>query len=84
MVITFTFETYPRRNESLWQISGVSMSKQELTSEDKDTERVSRRSATVITASGFVESSEEATVSVKDLDMFVTKPILHDAPAALS
>ena len=60
------------------------MNKQELTSEDKDTERVSRRPATVITASGFIESKEEATVSVKDLHMFVTKQILDDTPAALS
>ena len=45
---------------------------------------VSRRSTTVITANGSTDNSEEPTVHMKDLDMFVTVQLLEDTPALLS
>ena len=39
---------------------------------------------TVITASGEVQTHEEATESVHDLDLLVTVQILGDTPAVLS
>ena len=38
----------------------------------------------VITADGSMNATEEATVYVKDLDMFVTVQLLEDTPAVLS
>ena len=61
------------------------MSKTDLLSpEDLETVTVSRIPATLITANGSVDSFEEATVYVKDLDMFVMVQLLGDTPAVLS
>ena len=63
--------------------SGASMhmlSRKNLNSAALDTVRVSRTQTTVLTASGEVQTNEEATVYVYDLDSFV---ILNDTPAAL-
>ena len=39
---------------------------------------------TVITANGEVQTHEEATVHVKELDIFLTMKVLEDTPAVLS
>ena len=44
----------------------------------------SRCPTTVITANGEVQTHEEATVYVKELDIFLTVKILEDTPAVLS
>ena len=54
--------------------------KMELTPEELETVKVSRLSR----AHGLVDTTEEAAVRVKDLDMFVTVQLLEDTPAELS
>ena len=49
-----------------------------------DTVRVSRNPTTLNTANGEVQTNEEATVYVYDLDLFVTLQIPEDTPAVLS
>ena len=44
----------------------------------------SRSPMTVITANGEVQTHEEATVYVKELDIFLTMKLLEDTPAVLS
>ena len=46
--------------------------------------RTSRSPTTVMTANGEVQTREEATVYVKELDLFVTVVILEETPAVLS
>ena len=61
------------------------MSKNELTSDERETTRQSTEPAVVMTtASGEAESTEEPTVHVDDLDVFVSMMLLEDAPAVLS
>ena len=63
--------------------SGASMhmvSKVGLSPEELKTVKVSRLSTTVITANGSIDTTEEAMVYVKDLDIFVTAQLLQDAP----
>ena len=43
-----------------------------------------RSPTTVLTANGEVQTHEEATVNVKELDTFLTMKILEDTPAVLS
>ena len=65
--------------------SGASMhmlSKKVLSSDEMETLRRSRNTTTVVTASGEVQTNEEAQVF--DLDLFVTVQILDDTPAVLS
>ena len=67
--------------------SGASMhmiSKKDLNSAEMDTLTTSRSPTTVITASGEVQTHEEATVYVKELDIFLTIKVLEDTPAVLS
>ena len=67
--------------------SGASMhmiSKQDLNSADLETLTTSRSPTTVITANGEVQTHEEATVYVKELDTFLTMKVLEDTPAVLS
>ena len=45
---------------------------------------LSSNPATVITANGEVQTSEEAQEYVHDLELFVTVQILQDTPAVLS
>ena len=46
--------------------------------------RVSRNLTTVMTANGDVQTRDEATVYVKELDLFVTVMLLEETPAILS
>ena len=62
--------------------SGVSMhmvSKRDLHSAELETMRTSRSATTVMTANGEVQTREEATVYVKELDLFVTVVLLEDS-----
>ena len=59
-------------------------SKKDLNSADMDTLMKSCSPATVITANGEAQTHEEATVYVKELDIFLTKKVLEDTPAVLS
>ena len=64
--------------------SGASMhmsSKKDLNSGDLETVTTSRSPTTVITANGEVQTHEEATVYVKELDIFLTMKVLEDSPA---
>ena len=58
--------------------------KKELTSEELHAVRVCPRPTTVITATGSIDTNEEATMFMKDLDMFVTIQLLEDTPAFVS
>ena len=48
------------------------------------TVRVSASPTMVVTANGVVQTEEEATVYVRELDLFVTVMLLEDTPAVLS
>ena len=66
---------------------GASMhmvSKKDLNSAELETMRTSRSPTTVMTANGEVQTREEATVSVKQLDVFVKVMLLEETPAVLS
>ena len=61
--------------------SGASMhmiSKKDLNSAEMDTLTKSCSPTTVITANGEVQTHEEATVYVKELDIFLTMKVLED------
>ena len=58
--------------------------KRDLNSAELETMRTSRSSTTVMTANGEVQTREEATVHVKELDIFVTFMLLEEIPAVLS
>ena len=60
------------------------ISKKDLNSGEMDTLTTSRSPTTVITANGEVQTHEEATVYVKELDIFLTMKVLENTPAALS
>ena len=67
--------------------SGASMhmiSKKDLNSAEIDTLTKSCGPTTVITANGEVQTHEEATVYVRELDIFLTMKVLEDTPAVLS
>ena len=67
--------------------SGASMhmnSKKDLNSAELETVTTSRNPTTVITANGEVQTHEEATFYVKELDSFLTMKVLEDTPAVLS
>ena len=67
--------------------SGASMhmiSKKDLNSAEMDTLTKSCSPTIVITANGEVQTHEEATVYVKELDVFLTMKVLENAPAVLS
>ena len=67
--------------------SGASMhvvSKKDLNSAQLETMRTSRSPTTVMTANGEVQTREEATVYVKELDLFVTVVFLEETPEVLS
>ena len=46
--------------------------------------KTSKNPTTVVTANGEVQTREEATVYVKELDLFVTVMLLEETPAVLS
>ena len=59
------------------------VSKRDLNSAELETMRMSRNPTTVMTANGEVQTREEATVYVKELDLFVTVMLLEETPAVL-
>ena len=66
---------------------GASMhmiSKKVLNSAELETVTTSRSPTTVISANGEVQTHQEATVYVKELDIFLTMKVLEDTPAVWS
>ena len=67
--------------------SGASMhmiSKKDLYCAELETVTTSRSPMTVITANGEVQTNAEATVYVREFDIFLTMKLLEDTPAVLS
>ena len=67
--------------------SGASMhmlSRKDLNSAELETVRVSKSPTIVVATNGEVQTKEEATVYVKESDLFVTVKLLEDTPAVLS
>ena len=67
--------------------SGASMhmiSKKDLSNAEMDTLTKSCSPTIVITTNGQVQTHEEATVYVKELDIFLTMKVLENTPAVLS
>ena len=60
------------------------ISKKDLNSAELETLTTSKSPTIVITANGEVQTREEATVYVKELDIFLTMKVLEDTPAVLS
>ena len=60
------------------------ISKKDLNSAEMDTLTKSYSPTAVITANGEVQTHEEATVYVKELDIFLTMKVHEDTPAVLS
>ena len=60
------------------------ISKKDLNSAELDTLKKSCSPAIVITANGEVQTHEEATVYVKELEIFLTVKVFEDTPAVLS
>ena len=60
------------------------LSRKDLNSAELETVKVSQNPTTVVTANGEVQTKEEATVYVKELDLFVTLMLLEETPAVLS
>ena len=60
------------------------VSKRDLNSAALETTRISKKPTTVMTANGEVQTGEEATVYVKELDLFVSVMLLQQTPAVLS
>ena len=60
------------------------ISKKDLSDAEMDTLTKSCSPTIVITANGEVQTHEEATVYVKELEIFLTMKFLEDTPAVLS
>ena len=60
------------------------ISKKDLNSAELETVTTSRSPTTIITANGEVQTHEEATVYVKELEIFLTMKVLKNTPAVLS
>ena len=60
------------------------ISKKDLSDAEMDTLTKSCSPTIVITANGEVQTHEEATVYVKELDIFLTMNVLENTPAVLS
>ena len=60
------------------------ISKKDLNSAELETVTTLRSPTKVITAHGEVQTHEEATVYVKELDIFLTMKLLENTPAVLS
>ena len=56
------------------------VSKKDLNSAELETMRMSRNPTTVMTANGEVQTGEEATENVKELDLFVTVTLREETP----
>ena len=59
------------------------VSRKDLNSAELETVRISKNPTTVMTANGEVQTKEEATVYVKELDLFVTVMLLEELLAVL-
>ena len=59
------------------------LSRKDLNSAELETVRVSKSPTTVVAANGEVQTKEEATVYVKEFDLFVTVKLLEDISALL-
>ena len=60
------------------------ISKKDLSDAEMDTLTKSCSPTIVITSNGEVQTHEEATVYVKELDIFLTMKVLENTPAVLS
>ena len=60
------------------------ISKKDLSDAEMDTLTNSCSPTIVITANGEVQTQEEATVYVKELDIFLTMKVLENMPAVVS
>ena len=60
------------------------VSKRDLDSAELETMWTSKNPTTVMTANGEAQTREEATVFVKELDLFVTVMFLEEIPTVLS
>ena len=60
------------------------VSKKDLNSAELETMRISRNPTTVMTANGEVQTRKDATVYVKELDLFVTVMFLEETLVVLS
>ena len=60
------------------------VSKKDFNSAELETMRTSRSPTTVMTANGEVRTNKEATIYVKQLDLFVKVMLLEETPAVLS
>ena len=60
------------------------MSQSDLTAEEQETIQKSKDPSVIMTAKGTAHTTEEATVYVGDLDMFVQVPLFKESPAVLS
>ena len=60
------------------------MCNRDLTPEEQETTRQSKCPSVILTANGTSHTTEEATVYVFDLDMFVQVQLLKESPAVLS
>ena len=76
-----------RRKGSLWWTKKAivhMVSRKDLNSAESETVRVSKSPTTVVTSNGEVLTKEEATVYVREMDLFVTVMLLEDTPAVPS
>ena len=83
---TGVFKHHPRLNQKKRESvvdSGTSknmLSRKDFNSAELETVRVSRNTTTFITASGEVQTNEDAT---RDLDLFLTVQLLEDTPPTI-
>ena len=78
-----TIEPEKRVCSGLWSIYAYGQ-QGDLNSAELETMRISKNPTMVMTANGEVQTREEATVYVKELDLFVTVMLLEETPAVLS
>ena len=60
------------------------LSRTDLNSAELETVKISQTPTTAVAANGEVQTKEEATVHVKEFDLFVTVKLLEDTAAVLS
>ena len=58
--------------------------KKDLFRAELETVTTSRNPTSVVTANGEMQTHEEATIHVKELDIFLTMKVLEDTPAVSS
>ena len=86
ILITFGKKMPPEEREFVVDFSASMhmISKEDLSDAEMDTLTKSCSPTIVITANGEVQTHEEATMYVKELDIFLTKKVLENTPAVLS